>query len=617
VFWEKDKNAFSRRPLSDFSTQQHMKLPVVLTLTLVAAAAAAAITWKITVSRHAPENAAPAASPVTDAQASSVRKVRFYRCPMHTHIISAKPGKCTLCGMALVAVYDDEGTANSSASANGSEVRLGNAVSSVIGVENTVVKTAPLRRTLRVAGVISDDETRHRILSARVPGRIEKLHVNQVGLEVSKGQPLATIYSPDLLTAQRLYLENLRAGAGVVSVSELTSSREKLLALGLVEEDIKRLEETKKPEPVLVLRTPFDGTIITRGKANEGQYVNVNDELFEIGDFSTLWFIFDAYERDLPVLALNQKVDVSLPSSPGEIITAPIEFIDPNLNEITRTARVRVVLPNPKRRILYRQTANGFVHIETPAVLLVPRSAVLHTREKPVAYVSGAEGVYELRTLKLGRIGDTDAEVLEGLKEGERVVTQAALLIDNQAQLAHVGGVKRAADETGATLAKKPDGNGHEAHGHGNAHGAASPAPSAPEPALAKPVLLPPAFLQAALDATAALSADDLPGYGKHLPALKAALHGADASVHDALAPHVEKLVVGADLKSSRIPFEAFSNALAGLVRTQPEAVRQAKIFQCRMSPVLGTALWLQKDSKETRNPFFGSEMYNCGAELK
>ena len=290
------------------------------------------------------------------------------------------------------------------------------------------------------------------------------------------------------------------------------------------------------------------------------------------------------------------------------------------MNETTRTARVRVVLPNPARRILYRQTANGLVHIEMPPVLLVPRSAVLHTREKPVAYVATSGGAYELRTLKLGKVGDIEAEVQAGLKEGERVVTQAALLIDSQAQLAHLGWHEQNAETTSAAAgdAPAPQQTARAAlakHGgavdlsHIRDGGTEAPGSQAPT--------LTPALLNAALDATSALSSDDLPAYQKSLSALKAAVHGSTGPLHDVLSPFAEKLVPGADLKSARAAFEGFSNALAGLVRAQAPAQRQAKIFQCRMSPVLGTALWLQKDSVETRNPFFGSGMYSCGAELK
>jgi Cu(I)/Ag(I) efflux system membrane fusion protein len=523
---------------------------------------------------------------------SAERKILFYQSPMHPWITSDKPGKCTICGMALAPVFEGDDT--DSAMPGGSDfIKLSENTASVIGVASTPVRIAPLHRTLRVAGVISDDETRHRILSARVPGRIEELHVNQVGVEVVHNQPLAVVYSPDVLTAQRLYLENRRVGAsGAVSASEIASSREKLLAYGLVDEDIQKLEQTETPEAILVIRAPFDGTVVSR-KAYEGQYVDVNDELFEIGDFSSLWFIFDAYERDLPLLKIGQDVDVTLTSLPGETVTAPIAFIDPNLNESTRTARVRVVLPNSLRRILHRQTANGIVHIESAPTLLIPRSALLYTREQPAAYVDLGGGVYQFRQLTLGQIGDTETEIRSGLSEGEKVVTQAALLIDSQSQLAHIAAVS----ETTAKM-DKPDSS------------------TALSVTLKTPTALPPEFIETVLKITEALASDRLDDYQKHLPAVLEAVHQTKDTVHDILMPFAEKLISGTDLKDARRPFEPFSNAVADIVRTQPEAERQAKIFQCPMSPVLGTARWIQKDNAETRNPFFGSEMLNCGVEL-
>jgi Cu(I)/Ag(I) efflux system membrane fusion protein len=523
-----------------------------------------------------------------DSTNSGERKVLFYQSPMHPWITSDKPGKCTICGMALAPVYEGDAVIDKDAD----YLKLAEGTASVIGVASAPARIAPLYRTLRVAGIISDDETRHRILSARVPGRIEELHVNQVGVEVVRSQPLAVIYSPDVLTAQRLYLENFRLeGTGAISTSEIASSREKLFGFGLIEDDIKHLEQSQKPDSNFALRAPFDGTVVSR-KAYEGQYVNVNDELFEIGDFSTLWFIFDAYERDLPLLKLNQQVTVTLPSLPGESVTAPITFIDPNLNESTRTARVRVVLPNPHRRILHRQTANGVVHFETEPALLIPRSALLFTHELPAAYVDLGSGAYQFRQLELGKIGDTDAEILGGIKEGEKVVTQAALLIDSQTQLAHIAAASEAA-------AKPME-------------------PEMPEtPGLTAPAVLPDNFVQIMLKATDALSSDNLAEYQKQLPALLEAVHQTTEDVHHILMPFAEKLVSGTNLKEVRRPFEPFSNTVADIVRAQPAAERQARIFQCPMSPVLGTARWIQKDNAEVLNPFFGSEMLNCGIELQ
>jgi Cu(I)/Ag(I) efflux system membrane fusion protein len=516
-------------------------------------------------------------------------KIKFYQCSMDPQIISDKPSKCTICGMNLAPIYEDSGTE----SQNIDTTKLSESISSVIGVASAPARVDSLRRTLRIAGVISNDETQQRILSARVPGRIEKLHINQVGVEVVHNQPLAVIYSPDVLTAQRLYLENFRLGkTGVkaISISEIATSREKLLALGLADEDIKHLEETDKPDSMLILRAPFDGTVVTR-KVYEGQYVNVNDELFEIGDFSSLWFIFDAYERDLPLLKLNQPVTVIFASLPGENVTAPITFIDPNLNETTRTARIRVVLNNPQRRILHRQTANGMVHIETEPALLIPRSAVLYTHEKPAAYVDLGGGAYQFRQLELGKTGDSDVEILGGIEEGEKVVTQAALLIDSQSQLSHFATVK---EET-----EKPTEQ------------------ESPLSKLTEPVILPEHFVRTMISVTSALSSDNLAEYQKILPDLLEAFHQLPQEVHDILTPFAKKLVSGKNLKEARQPFEPFSNIVADIVRKQPAAVRQAKIFQCPMSPVLGTARWIQDNNVETRNPFFGSEMLNCGVELQ
>jgi Cu(I)/Ag(I) efflux system membrane fusion protein len=559
----------------------------------------------------------PAAAPAPAA--TSERKILFYRSPMHPWVTSPTAGKCTICGMALAPVFDTGGTAAAATLGDATVVRLPARTADVIGVATAPVHVAPLRSTLRVTGVIREDETRHRVLSARVQGRIEKLHVNQIGLEVVRDQPLATLYSPDILTAQRLYLEKRRVGTGVFAQSEIASAREKLLTLGLSEEDIHRLETTGKPDSVLELRAPFDGTVISRN-AYEGQYVGVNDALFEISDLSTLWFVIDASERDLASLALGQPVNVILPSLPGEILSAPVAFIDPTLDEATRTARVRVVLQNPKRRILHRQTATGVVTIETPPAPLVPRSAVLYTREHPVAYVVQPGGAYQLRQLKLGKTGDTHAEVLAGLEAGENVVVQAALLIDSQAQL------ENTALSGNATEHAAEHATGHATHSapvenatptSAQTASEQSEQPKQPEQKPASPVLAP-AVLESALALTAALSADDLPAYLKHLVTLKAALKAAAGTpAHKTLAPLAEKLLPGPDLTTVRRPFEPFSSALADIVRSAPAASRPAKIFQCRMTPVQGTSRWIQRDNAKVLNPFFGAAMLHCGDELK
>src|SRR5437763_1614880 len=200
-------------------------------------------------------------------------------------------------------------------------------------------------------------------------------------------------------------------------------------------------------------------TVVSR-HVYEGQYVKEGDRLFELGDFSTMWFQFDAYERDLPWLREGQEVEVTTPAAPGKVYVAKISFIDPNLNDSTRSAKVRVEVPNPiveqegrKRRELYRRLyAEATVKVDVPNVLAVPRSAVLSPGAQAVVYVDKGGGAYEQRRVRLGRVGDDSWEVLEGVAEGERVVTAGNLLIDAQAQLNQSVN----ASEPGPTISQTP-----------------------------------------------------------------------------------------------------------------------------------------------------------------
>ena len=521
-----------------------------------------------------------------------------YQCPMHPWIKSDRPdAKCTICGMALVAATGPAGGADQPVDPN--LVTLTPAQAAVTGVRTSAVRRGPLARTLRVTGVIDDDETRHRILAARVPGRVEKLHVNYVGAEVREGEPLATIYSPEMLTAQRTYVERLRAGNTAFTASERAAARERLLELGLTTEEIRILEGTMEPTAMVNVRAPLSGTVVSRA-VYEGQYVATNDRLFEIGDFSRMWFVFDVYEADLAWVRAGQTVELSLASLPGQTLAAPITFIDPNLNETTRTARARVVLDNADRRLLHRQTGLARVRLDTPDTLLVPRSAVLQHGSQPVVFVQQGDRAYAARKVQLGRVGDADAEVLSGLADGDQVVTEGGLILDGQAQLAHAA-----------------VGGGHE---HGTA-----PTPPAPIPA-GEPTHDPAAYALlkalalASADAATALADDDLPAYQRQLPALRSALDaylaGHAPAARGPLAKAKAALADGPDLKSARAAFEPFSTTIADLARSEHLHHREGlRIYQCPMTPVLGTGRWLSR-RPELRNPFFGSAMLECGEEI-
>ena len=371
------------------------------------------------------------------------RKVLFYQSAMHPWIKSDQPGKCTICGMNLVPVYEgDKGI-----DVGEGLVTLSSNSITVIHVQTDEVRRQSLRHTLRVAGTIEDDDTRRRFLSAYVEGRIDKLFVNYVGAELVEGQLIATIYSPALLNSEREYVLLVTQTPDPAAPREqharsLEATTLRLKSLGLTDAQIAALPGKPAGEWHTEILAPMSGIILAR-HVYEGQYVKEGDKLFEIGDFSTMWFKFDAYERDLPWLRVGQEVEVITPAVPDKVYSAKITFIDPNLNEPTRSAKVRVEVPNPiveqdghMRRELYRRLyAEAAVKVDLPEALAVPRSAVLWPGAQSVVYLDKGGGIYEQRRVRLGRAGDDSWEVLAGVGEGERVVTVGNLLLDAQAQL--------------------------------------------------------------------------------------------------------------------------------------------------------------------------------------
>jgi len=537
---------------------------------------------------------------------------QIYQSPMHPWITSDKPGRCTICGMPLVLVtVDDEesGDASTASKSSAPLVTLTAAQHSVSGIQTAPVIRGTLTRPLRVNGTIEDDETRHRILAARVPGRVETLHVNFVGAEVRAGEPLAELYSPEVLTAQRNYLEHLLAGEAF-AVTARAAARERLLELGLTEDEIRTLETTQKPAALHTIRAPLSGTVVARS-AYEGQYVSVNDPLFELCDLSQLWFIFDLYEPDLAWVAVGQEVEVELPSLPGQVLRAPISFIDPNLDPVTRTARARVVLDNADGKLLRRQTATALLRAAYADRLLVPRSAVLQHSGEALVFVEDAPRRYAARTVTLGRNGKNDVEILAGLSEGERVVVEGGLILDGQAQLAQVN----------ATQAAKVHAKSSDNVPPSLSPDARPPRPSALVAIEARQMKESETLLRAsfaAADAARSLADDDLIAYQRLLPALREAARAYLATQpNNELATLTSALVEGDKLKTARDAFEPFSTALADLARAAHlhRSKMELHIFQCPMTPVLGTGRWLSR-SAELRNPFFGELMLECGEEI-
>ncbi|MCE9608727.1 MAG: efflux RND transporter periplasmic adaptor subunit [Chthoniobacter sp.] len=517
------------------------------------------------------------------------RKVLFYQSPMHPWIKSDRPGNCTICGMKLVPVFEGDAVPDETA---GPVVKLSAQTVATIQVETTLIARQPLRRLIRVAGRIDDDDSAHRRLSAYVEGRIDKLFVNSIGAEVVAGQPLASLFSRELLVARSEYNLAAQRPASPERESALAGSRQKLRRFGLTAEQIEKLPGQTGDTFDIV--APITGTVVER-KVYEGQYVKEGEVLFEIADFSKMWFVFDAYERDLAWIRVGQTVEVTTPSVPGKVFTAPVAFIDPNLAMETRTAKVRVILDNPlladpgkhRRELLHKIFADGRIRVDTEPVLTVPRSAVLSPSGEPVVYVAKGVRGYEPRRITLGRAGDDFWEVLAGLQEGERVVTTGNLLVDAQAQL----------DQPSPVSASK----------------AAAPFSDAQRAGAEK--------LFVAVSAVGeALAADDLAAHNAGIEAL----HNAAMAFEEPRLTAVAHVGPAKDLTAARKQFYPLSMAVAELALQwrQQGGGGSVKVFECPMaksavpSAETNQGRWVQVVGP-LRNPFFGAEMLDCGKEIK
>ena len=504
--------------------------------------------------------------PAPDAATGGKRKILLYQSPMHPWVKSDKPGQCTVCGMDLVPVY--EGGANFD-KATGDMVMLPPGSPNVVGVGTSEVRKQPLARTLRVAGMIGEDESRHGIISAPVEGRIDGLAMTMDGDKVTRRQPLATIFSRTLLSAANDYKLALPQGGPA-----LDQAKQRLEQYGLVWEQIQAIPQRQPDDIYFGILSPLTGNVV-KSYVSEGQFVREGDRLFEIADFTKMWFMFTAYEQDLPLLHKGQLVTVTTPSLPGASLIAKIAFISPNLDEMTRSARVRVVLENPDRRIKNKTYAEGVVELDAPEVIAIPRSAVLWPGGTPRVYVEKGPGAYQQRNVKLGRSGDDCWEVLEGLNEGERVVLTGNMLMDGQAQL-------------DAMVASQP---------------------AAPDMEISPELKT---YLAAVASLNEALANDDLAAANSTLAKLPPAPDGLVKTPAPAPNPDIK------ELRKAFLPWsQEVATFAAGLKKSFPEL----KIFRCPMTNELwpgapADAKWIQLGG-DLRNPYWGKEMLECGVEVK
>ena len=429
----------------------------------------------------------------TGESASAEHAREEWFCPMHPHIVSEKPGKCPICRMELVrrekatarapvsplpsparqVLYwydpmvpgskfdkpgkspfmdmqllpkyaDQEPSAGAAGQAGAPTVSLSAEAIRVTGVATVPVTRQDLKHEIRAVGTIEADETKLERVAARVPGRIERLYANFTGQQVRRGAPLYALYSPDLVATQREYLLALEqqrrlSASGSMEAAEsarelVRAARDRLMLWGIGTGQIRELERSGRAQLTLTFVSPISGTVLQKNVI-AGQYVQEGTEMYLLADLSSVWLVAQVYEFELGRLRAGQPAVVTTSAFPGRSFEGRIAFIEPVLDQQTRTARVRIVLPNRGGELKPGMFADARLQVPIEEGLSVPRSAVIDTGTRRVVYVESAPGTFQPREVTLGATAGDRVAVLDGVKEGEKVVAAANFFIDSQAQL--------------------------------------------------------------------------------------------------------------------------------------------------------------------------------------
>lgn len=393
----------------------------------------------------------PATNHVAEAVPGANAKLGQFYCPMDSEVISNASGRCPTCRMKLVEKTNE--TANVAATAEAEHAHAsaspGRAVVTVepdkqqlIGLRTSKVEKRELGVSIRTTATFEHDETRLARIAPRFSGWIRDLKVNFTGQHVEKGDPLLTVYSPDLLSAENEYLlayarlKQLQSAPGPerdAAQRLADSSRRRLSLWEISDEEIREIEQSGKATDEVLLRAPSAGHVTVKN-AVAGKAFMAGETLYEIADLSHLWLRAYVYEYELPLIKIGQKAQVTLPYLGNKSYEGKVSFIYPHIEQQTRRAELRIEFDNPNHELRPAMWADVQIRATHGTVLAVPASAVIDSGTRYVAFVKHGTTM-EPREVKIGTRTDDYWEVLSGLKENEEVVTRALFLVDSESQL--------------------------------------------------------------------------------------------------------------------------------------------------------------------------------------
>jgi membrane fusion protein, copper/silver efflux system len=360
------------------------------------------------------------------------KKETIWTCAMHPQIRMHEPGKCPICGMDLVPLNEVDAAFDSTAVYLTEEAaQLANVQTSVVTVQNPV-------KEVRLYGKVQADERLMQSQVSHISGRIDKLLVNYTGEYVQKGQSIAVVYSPEIITAGQELLEAAKAKKDQPEIYE--AAKERLHHWRLSESQINEVENTGNIQNNVKISADLSG-IITARRVNNGDHISEGTVLYDIADLSKVWVLFDAYESDLPFLRKGDNIEFTVQALPGIKYTGNISFIDPVIDPVNRVAKVRIETSNQSGKLKPEMFVTGIVKArldEYKNRLVIPKSAVLWTGTRSVVYVKQTgtgEPAFKMREVGLGPMLGNSYVITDGLSEGEEIVTQGAFSVDAAAQL--------------------------------------------------------------------------------------------------------------------------------------------------------------------------------------
>jgi membrane fusion protein, copper/silver efflux system len=388
------------------------------------------------------------ASAERPAPAPAGRASRF-TCPMHLAFVTEDPkARCPDCGMKLVPAGSGADVDASGGPVLGlADVDLTQDRIQLSGLRTAVAAREPLSTTIRTVGFVTATERGLVSVTARFSGWIESLGVGETGQLVEKGAVLAAVYSPEMLSAQQVFLNAVRwsgerrpgstpssaSPSGPASDLE-RDARQRLELLGIAAEDVRAIQESGQTQRAVSLRAPARG-YIARKNAVRGVYVQPGSELFQIADLSTVWVLADVYESEIGRVKVGQQAQLELAAWPGESFPGRVTFIYPALNTGSRTLQARIELRNPGLKLRPGMYGDVALALDAAEAVTVPRNALVDTGELQYVFVSKGQGRFSPRRVRAGWSGDGKVAILEGLEPGERVVTTANFLLDSESRL--------------------------------------------------------------------------------------------------------------------------------------------------------------------------------------